>query len=90
VGYSRSSAFSFNIGFFSWVFSKCSIYSISEVKCRKNFIRENVRQLREMQGYRRNEEEYDTVTGRRSTANRYENMPARTPHCYVSSGIAKI
>jgi len=83
------SAFSFNIGLFLWICSKCSIYSISEVKCRKNFIRENVRQLREMQGYRRNEE-YDTVTGRRSTANRYENVPARTPYCFVSSGIANI
>jgi hypothetical protein len=88
MGYIHS-AFSFNIGFFFWVCSKCNIYSISEVKCRKNFIRENVRQLREMQG-RRNEEEYDTVTGRKSTASRYENVPARTPHCYVSSGIAKI
>jgi hypothetical protein len=43
-----------------------------------------------MQGYRRNEEEYDTVTGRRPTANRYENVPARTPYCCVSSGIANI
>ena len=84
------SAFSFNIGLFFWICSKYSIYSISGVKCRKNFIRENVRQLREMQGYRRNEEEYDTVTGRRSTANRYENVPARTPYCYVSSGIGNI
>jgi hypothetical protein len=89
MGYGHS-AFSCYIGFFLWVCSKCSIYSISEVKCRKNFIRENVRQLREMQGYKCSEEEYDTVTGRRSAANRYENVPARTPHCYVSSGIAKV
>jgi len=84
------SAFSFNIGLSFWICSKCSICSISEVKCRKNFIRENVRQLREMQGYRRNEEEYDTVTGRRPTANRYENVPARTPYRCVSSGVANI
>jgi hypothetical protein len=67
---------------------KCNTYSISEPKCRKNFIQENARQLREMQGYRRNKEERDSVTGR-STANRYENVPARTPYCFVSSGIAK-
>jgi hypothetical protein len=88
MGYSLST-FSLNIGLFFWVYSKCSIYSISEEKYRRNFIQENVRQLREMQGYRRNEE-YDTVTGRRSTANTYENVPSRTPYCHVSSGIAKI
>jgi hypothetical protein len=91
IGYSLSS-FSFNIGpsfFWGVVCLKCSTYSISEPKYRKNFILENARQLREMQGYRRNKEESDTVTGR-SAANRYENMPARTPYCYVSSGIAEL
>jgi hypothetical protein len=68
---------------------KCSLHSISEPKCRKNFILENVRQLREMQGHRRKEEEGDTVTGR-FTANSYEYVPARTPNSNVSRSKAKL
>jgi len=61
------------------------MYSISDLRCTRNFVKENIGQVREMQSNLYKREEIDRVSGK-PRAKKFQNVAARrSAHVNVSS-----